>query len=88
MSLQIKSIQLTGPTVAAAVAAAATAAAATTDAAATKLAAAEGKPPIETVATQPAEAAAPEARSQDLLAHHWMSLTDSAHKRIYSMCYI
>ena len=39
-------------------------------------AAAESKPPIEAVATQIAEAAAPEARSQDLLAHHWMPPTD------------
>ena len=46
-------------------------------------AAAESKPPIEAVATQIAEAVAPEARSQDLLAHHWMPPTDSAHKRIY-----
>ena len=49
-------------------------------------AAAESKPPIEAVATQTAEAAesaAPEARSQDSLAHHWMPPTDSAHKRIY-----
>ena len=46
-------------------------------------AAAESKPPIETVATQTAESAAPEARSQDSLAHHWMPPTDSAHKRIY-----
>ena len=49
-------------------------------------AAAESKPPIEAVATQIAEVAkavAPEARSLDLLAHHWMSPTDSAHKRIY-----
>ena len=46
-------------------------------------AAAESKPPIEAVATQIAEAAAPEARSQDSLAHHWMPPTDSAHKRIY-----
>ena len=44
---------------------------------------AESKPPIEAVATQTAEAAAPEARSQDSLAHHWMPPTDSAHKRIY-----
>ena len=44
---------------------------------------AESKPPIEAVATQTAEAAAPEARSQDLLAHQWMPSTDSAHKRIY-----
>ena len=44
---------------------------------------AESKPPIEAVATQTAEAASPEARSQDSLAHHWMPLTDSAHKRIY-----
>ena len=46
-------------------------------------AAAESKPPIEAVATQIVEVAAPEARSQDLLAHHWMPPTDSAHKRIY-----
>ena len=46
-------------------------------------AAAESKPPIEAVYTQTAEAAAPEARSQDSLAHHWMPPTDSAHKRIY-----
>ena len=46
-------------------------------------AAAESKPPIVAVATQTAEAAAPEARSQDSLAHHWMPPTDSAHKRIY-----
>ena len=57
-------------------------------ASATNLAAAtaESKPPIEAVATQTAEAAesaAPEARSQDSLAHHWMPPTDSAHKRIY-----
>ena len=48
--------------------------------------AAESKPPIEAVATQideAAEAVAREARSQDLLAHHWMPPTDSAHKRIY-----
>ena len=54
-------------------------------------AAAESKPPIEAVATQIAEAAeavAPEARSQDLLAHHWMPPTDSAHKRIYIYIYI
>ena len=46
-------------------------------------AAAESKPPIEAVATQTAEAAAPAVRSQDSLAHHWMPPTDSAHKRIY-----
>ena len=46
-------------------------------------AAAESKPPIEAVDTQTAEAAAPEARSQDSLAHHWMPPTDFAHKRIY-----
>ena len=52
----------------------------------TGAAAAESKPPIEAVATQTAEAAesaAPEARSQDSLSHHWMPPTDSAHKRIY-----
>ena len=49
----------------------------------TAAAAAKAKPPIEAVATQTAEAAAPEARSQDSLAHHWMPPTDSAHKRIY-----
>ena len=50
-------------------------------------AAAEAKSPIEAVATQTAEAAAPEARSQDSLAHHWMPPTDSAHKRIYIELY-
>ena len=47
------------------------------------VAATEAKPPIEAVATQTAEAAeaaAPEARSQDSLAHHWMPPTDSARK--------
>ena len=53
---------------------------------ATNLAAAESKPPIEAVATHTAEAAAPEARSQDSLAHHWMPPTDSAHKQIYIAC--
>ena len=48
-------------------------------------AAAESKPPIEAVATQTAEAAAPEARSQDSLAHHWMPPSDSVHKRIYML---
>ena len=45
-------------------------------------AAAESKPPIEAVATQIAEVAKavePEARSLDLLAHHWMPPTDSAY---------
>jgi len=62
------------------------AAAAVAGAAVVTVAAAESKPPIEAVATQTAEAAesaAPEARSQDSLAHHWMPPIDSAHKRIY-----
>ena len=65
MSLLIKSIQLTGTTAAtAAVAgAAATFGGGGHVGSLTKLAAAKSKPPIEAVATQPAEAAAPEARS-------------------------